>query len=162
MAGPDGSTSLRLGSPASGRDTSCPGLTLRLIVPLMIDPASTANLVVALDGSSSGVRATSLSAPPSPSIQLARLGWLGLLVLALGLVLVGRGCRRTVWLSLGVVVMLCWSLLLTGCPEDDSKTLTFTAALPANGVSAQGAVSGPLTGPSAQLVGPRVMVSSDQ
>jgi hypothetical protein len=65
-------------------------------------------------------------------------------------------------MSIGIF-LLCCSLILTSCDlldEDDNgngnDTLTFGVAIPAQGMTGQGEISGPLTAPALPLSGASV------
>jgi hypothetical protein len=73
--------------------------------------------------------------------------------------------RRKRWLSVGIF-LLCCSLILTSCDILDdhtngngNDTLTFGVAIPAQGMTGQGEVSGPLTAPAVSLAGASVRVT---
>jgi len=65
--------------------------------------------------------------------------------------------RRSPWIGLGLVLVMC-SLTFTSCGGGD-REVTMTVTLPAQSVRGQGTLSGSLAGPAAPLAGPLVVVS---
>ena len=115
---------------------------------------TTVNLIIALSVRAPGVTNAALL----PGLSGTRLsGWLAMPVL-LGLVLLpfGRWRSRRLMVGLGLLMLLC-SLVLTSCDSDDDP-LVFRVVLPAQGVSAQGAASGPLMVPATSIVSSLIVI----
>jgi phospholipase/lecithinase/hemolysin len=139
--------------------------------PFDISPASTIHLLVTLDINSAADTAARGESPLA-STRYAHLppGWLAVFLPVTGLLgFIQRRCRARRG-SLGVCIfILCCSLTLTSCDSVDSlddamqqdkgnstAAFTFTVVLPAQGITGQGATSGPLTAPAAPITGATV------
>jgi hypothetical protein len=124
-----------------------------------MQPATTVPLLLTVNMGTSGSRTTRLFRTPGLAEPRQWLTWLALLPALVGLVLWPRWQPLSRRAALGLLVLgLCCSVALTSCPGDEQQ-LDFTVAMPPNGVVAQGTTSGPLTGPTTQLVGARVTVA---
>jgi hypothetical protein len=133
------------------------------VTPVDISPSAVQHLLVTLDiNTAAGAPAATVAAlwpfpyPPSGLSWLAGLSpWLSLLLWPR---------RRPSWsLSRGMLVLvLACSLVLSGCEvfddltdddDDNNNRFTFTVEIPAQGILAQGAVSGQVTTPAVPIVG---------
>ena len=76
----------------------------------------------------------------------------------LGLVLLpfGRWRSRRLMVGLGLLMLLCSLVLPSWDSEEDP--IAFRVVRPAQGVSAQGAASGPLMVPGASIVSPLIVI----
>jgi outer membrane lipase/esterase len=141
-------------------------IPLEVTPPLDIAAISTAHLVVLLDINSPAA-GVAMRARQTPSATITRTAWLAALLPGLGLLCLPwqQRQRRSRWLSAGIF-LLCCSLMLTSCDifdDDDNSqgnnTLTFRVSIPAEGMTGQGDVSGPLTAPAISLPGASVSVT---
>jgi hypothetical protein len=135
--------------------------TLTLSPVLNIPAASAINVLVTLDIATTGTAAVL----PSPAPR-TRLVWLVIPAPVLGLVLFASRRRRSSQLCMALALLgLCCGLALTSCggsgdsDEGNKQGFSFTVGLAANGVSGQGAVSGPVSAPAVAIAGPRITVS---
>jgi hypothetical protein len=129
--------------------------TLTLPPVLNIPAASEVNVLVTLD-----IETTSTAAVLPSTTPRTGLAWLMILSPGLGLGLFSGWRRRSPRLFIALVLLgLCCSLTLTSCGDGDKEEFSFTVGLAANGVSGQGAVSGPVSAPAAAMAGPRITIS---
>ena len=146
-------------------------IPLEVTPPLDIPAISTTHLVVLLDINSptAGLAMHAATSMQTPNATITRTAWLAVLLPGLGLMcpLWQQRPRRKRWLSVGIF-LLCCSLILTSCDDLDdhingngngNATLTFGVAIPAQGMTGQGEVSGPLTAPAVPLAGASVRVT---
>jgi hypothetical protein len=122
--------------------------------PLLVPADTTAHLLVAVEFASGGGRTRTV---PLAVFPPAVPPWLGV---GLGLlaVLSARLRRRQ---TLRVLLLLCLLgcvLLLTSCPNDGDNVLTATVVLPAQGVTGESTLSGPVSGPTRLLRGASVLI----
>jgi outer membrane lipase/esterase len=138
------------------------------VTPLDISPAAVQHLLVLLDINTAAGSPTATGAalwpflyPPSGLAWLAGLSpWLGLLFWLR---------RRPSPLSRGMLVLvLACSLVLSGCElfddltdddDDNNNMFTFTVEIPAQGILAQGAVSGQVATPAVPIAGATLNIS---
>jgi hypothetical protein len=126
-------------------------VTLPFTAPLDLAPTSTAHLLVTLRLVRSDVAA--------PNAAPKRSGWLLVAPVTFGLVLLPWWRRRTGRVIVGLLIVgLGCGLTLMSCVDGGGDALTFTVVLPAQGVTAQGEISGPLAGPAAPLTGATVSI----
>lgn len=124
-------------------------VTLQIVPPFGMAPNSEADLLVALDIPGDTTTASLFTSPLTPGAG-TWIGSLALLPVVLGLAFFPWGRRRFPWLSIGLVILaLCCSIALWGCPGDNGTEFDFTVSLAADGVTARGAVSGVVTFPEA-------------
>ena len=144
-------------------------MPLEVTPPLDIPAISTTYLVVLLDinNPTTGLAMHAATPRETPGATITRTAWLAVLLPGLGLMcpLWQQRLRRKRWLSVGIF-LLCCSLILTSCDIIDDHTngsgndsLTFGVSIPAQGMTGQGEVSGPLTAPAVSLPGASVRVT---
>ncbi len=138
---------------------------LSLDLTLAVTAGTTVNLLVTVE---STPITTAALVPPQLRIPASRLGWLALLPAVVGLMVFRRLRRRFPRLSmaLAMVFMAC-SLFLTSCDggggdggDSGENSVTFTPAIPANGIAGAGATTGgAFATPAGAITGPTVTVT---
>jgi phospholipase/lecithinase/hemolysin len=138
-------------------------LTLEFNPPLTVLPQTVTHLLITLDINSPVSVASATLATGFPGVRTASAWpvWSAAFLMALGsLGMRGQHTEsRRLWQRLGCLVLGC-CLLLMSCSSSDNgddraghNSLAFTASIPADGLSATGAISGSLTQPVSTIRG---------
>jgi hypothetical protein len=141
-------------------------LTLDISPPFALLPNTVTNLLVTLTINSTRTTASVAPAAGQPGLRLAS-SWPAWAVALLALGSIGMLGRRAPsqclsWILIGLVGGGCLVLMSCNSSDHDNATasaLEFTVSMPVAGLSATGAMSGPLTQPVATIQGATLAIA---